>query len=77
LPASESEREGEREIEADVYVLNTSTEDLRHRVYLSLYPRDAPYQPIAHIQVKQVAYYGQASSWGKTEMVIETNKPTH
>jgi gamma-glutamylcyclotransferase (GGCT)/AIG2-like uncharacterized protein YtfP len=57
------------DVEAFVYVLRESSEELRSRTYLSEYDiltHKRVYNPIKHIQIKQKNYYKVASSWGKT-----------
>lgn len=54
---------------ADVYVKVQSGEELRSNPFLEQYAIDyhnETYRPIRHIQVKQQAYLGNPSTWGKT-----------
>jgi hypothetical protein len=59
---------------AFVYILKQSPEDLIAKEYISEYTieiHERDYQPIQHIQVKQMNYVKKPSTWGKTNNISE------
>lgn len=74
IPVTTSLQAEQGVVEANVYVLTKSSEDLRGKSYLEEYTltiHEEQYKPIKHIQVKQCHYYVQPSTWGKTSELIE------
>eukprot|EP01031_Cornospumella_fuschlensis_P030999 gene30999-37465_t len=74
---SKTGKKGQKVVKAQVYMVSKSFRDLREKDYVDEYTHEnSRYQAIQHILVKQVAYYKEASTWGKTKELIATEAPT-